>query len=178
MAGPFGALRLAGFQTKVQQIMPFGLGFDFGSPAAFADSNVGFEGWLDVAIPRTAGALSLEGWYTRFVGELDRPYAPRDVGRLALVLHQLFYDGQLEPSARLEANHRGIALVPLEPGASLVSPAPGYQTLHFSLHLRILDVTAFLLWDNFLYAEAARDFPVGPRAFPRIVYGASWEFSN
>jgi hypothetical protein len=178
LGGPFGAVHVAAFQTAVAEIMPFGLAFDLVSPPADVASEFGIEGAADLPVPRTNGAVRLQAWYSRFLDGAARPYAPTDLGRLALVFHNVYYGGQLEPTFRLEGVHRGSALVPTEPGGDLDGAAGSYQTLHFSLHLRILDVSAFLLWDNLLNEQTASDFPGSPPAFPRIVYGASWHFSN
>jgi hypothetical protein len=123
-------------------------------------------------------ALRLDGWYTRWFGEVSRSYTPADVGRFGLTFHDNYIGGQFEPFARLEFVRQGPALVPLGSSSESNPIMPVIQTLNFNLRIRILDVQAFLIWDNLLLAETALPLPDAPRPQPRVVYGASWRFRN
>ncbi|MEX2572240.1 MAG: TonB-dependent receptor plug domain-containing protein [Gemmatimonadota bacterium] len=178
IAGLFGSLGAAAFQKPESPVLPFGLPFDFGSPGFEAPALTGAEVYFRIPVPRTGGALRMEGWYSRAQDVAGRPYTPNEFGRVAVVFHDVFYDGQLEPSLRLEGIHRGSALVASEPGGEFSAGTRPNQTLDLSINIRILSVQAFLLWENVLNTQTATDFPDAPPAFPRIVYGASWQFLN
>lgn len=180
LALDFGSLGAAVFRNDLDPRGPFGLAFDRGLPLVTDLAPVqGVETFFDLGVPGTAGTLRLEGNYSRIFGDIEVPYVPTETGRIGLWFHDLFYGGQLEPSARAEAVYRGNAIVPpLEDAESYSEIAGGYPAIQFSLDIRILDVQAFLLWTNALYEQSAIDFPGAPRPFPRIVYGAKWRFRN
>ncbi len=121
-------------------------------------------------------AISIEGWYSRINDAEDRPYTPRDIGRVILSATGSYYSDQLEPTLLIEGIHRGSALVPGVEGAAFGVRSDAYQLLDLSLRIRIIDVEAYLLWNNLLANRAAIDMPGAPPAIQRIVYGARWSF--
>lgn len=178
LAGGRGSIGVAAFRAGGDIAVPFGLPFDRGSPAIDITPSLGTEAYLDLAIPATGGALRVGGWYTMFEEWEGRLYTPEYVGRAALTFHDTYYENQLEPSIRFEGVFRGAAMVPDPQDVGSLVSTERSQTLNFSLHLRIIDVQAFMLWENLLNTQTAIDLPGSPPAFPRIVYGASWQFSN
>ena len=129
------------------------------------------------------GLNPLDGSYSRWSDQGFRPYLPREQGRGSVELHGVFYDGQLEPTLRVEGEYRGPTLVPGgEPGASGVllngAVANAYSLLNLYLQIRIVDVRAFLFWENLLNQQE----PLGLDRFlqpgPRLVYGGRWFFRN
>jgi hypothetical protein len=177
-ARQFGIVGFAGFRTAVDPLVPFGLGFDRGAPPADADANTGFEGYFRVPLPRTGNLLFIDGWFTRYLDDVVRPYTPADQGRAALTFHGVFREGQLEPQARLEVVRSGAARVALEPEDPFGSIMPAYNQLNFSLQIRILDLQAFLLWNEILPAATFVPVAAAPSPFPRIIYGGRWHFRN
>jgi hypothetical protein len=174
-----GSLGGAFFTSGAGPVVPFGLLFDRAAPPVDAPALGGAEAYLRLPIPRTARALQLEGSFTRFLDALDRPYTPQEIGRLALSFRRVFYDGQLEPVLHLQAIHRGAARVPTAaPPIGFTTFAQAHQRVDLALRIRILDVTAFLDWENLLADQTARQLPWAPPTYPRIVYGARWEFRN
>ncbi len=177
VAGAFGAVGVAAFQTSSTELAPLGLVHDVNLAPVPVDGAAGLEAYWRLTVPRTGERLMVDGWYTRYLEVSERIYAPDEIGRLGLSFHGLFIGGQLEPSFRFEGVHRGATPVPGSgDGTPFIMPA--VQTLNFSLQFRILDVTAFLIWDNVLANRGAVSLPGAPPALPRIVYGGSWRFRN
>jgi hypothetical protein len=174
--GGRGTLGLAAFQTAASPLLPFGLPFDVTAPPEEAGSVEGLEASLLLRVPGTRDLMRLEGWHSLLLGD-RRPYAPADIGRAAVVLQGLFFEGQLEPILRVVGVRRGAA----DLFATAVQPAPQAPASHrldLSLRIRIIDVQAFLHWENVLADITAIDFPGSPPGQPRIVYGANWRFRN
>ncbi|MQA89149.1 MAG: TonB-dependent receptor plug domain-containing protein [Gemmatimonas sp.] len=178
LSGPFGALGIAAFGSTGTDLGPFSLPFDRGSPTVSGESLLGGEAFFNIGVPGTSGALRLEGWYTHFDDGGSRPYVPTSIGRAGIVFHRAYYEGQLEPVVRIEGIRRGRAFVPEEPGLPFDTSTDPYQLLNFYFTLRIIDVRAYLIWENILNDQTAIDMPGVPPAFPRIVYGVSWRFTN
>ncbi len=176
VAGRFGSIAVAVFRSSATELAPFGLIHDVHVPVVDVDEANGLEAYWRLFVPGTGSRLAVDGWYTRYLEVSKRAYAPDEIGRLGLSFHSSYFGGQLEPSFRLEGVHRGATPVPGPEGSDQIMPA--LNTLNFSLQLRILDVTAFLIWDNVLANRAAITLPGAPPALPRIVYGGSWRFRN
>ena len=178
LAGREDVFGFAIFEQGESTLAPFGLGFDLNLPSYSGGAVRGLEGSLHSVIPRTAGTLALQGSFVYLLDGGGRPYLPTEYGRAGLFFTDTYFAGQLEPSLRIEGIHRGEATVPSQARTAFTAVAPAYQTLNLSLHIRIIDVRLFLDWENLISNQAARDFPYTPAAFPRIVYGANWHFSN
>ena len=172
-----GVVGVAGFASSASPTSPFSLAFDRATEPMDVAGVMGGEAYFRLPVPRTGRALHLEGWYSR-AGDSARPYLPWDQGVVALAFRRTYYDGQLEPTFRIEGVHRGETLIASAPGDPFDAIAPGYQTANLSLSIRIIDVEAFLLWENLPQIETALDIPGPVAAAPRIVYGASWRFRN
>jgi len=177
LAAGASAVGVAAFATGASPSIPFGLPFDGDGVPVVVERSTGLETYLVAGVPRTDGAVRLEGWYTYFPGEAVRPYTPVDLGRAALVFQGVFFEGQLEPILRVEGVRRGRARVFSAAGQPSAT-APVSHRLNLSLQIRILDVEAFLFWDNLLADPAAIDLPGAPAGSSRIVYGASWRFRD
>jgi len=158
------------------RIAPFGLAFDRRLGFFDASSAAGWEGYTSV--PLIYRPLRFEATYTRWDGDVVRPYLPLDQARFGISFNQRFYDGNLEPTFRADAIHRGSSLVPNPDGTAFDSFAPAHTLYRLFLQIRVLDVRAFLIWDNLLNDQLASDL-VGPgRTFggQRAVYGVRWHF--
>jgi hypothetical protein len=178
LAGRLGSAGVAIFQSGTTPVSAFGLPFDNDVGPSVAGSLQGAEAYYDIPILPRVRALRLEGWYTRWFGDVSRRYTPADLGRFGLTFHDVYIGGQLEPFARLELVRQGPSLVPLGASPDADPIMPVIQTLNFNLRLRIIDVQAFVIWDNLLLAETSLPLPGAPPPRPRVVYGASWRFRN
>src|SRR5690606_2689432 len=118
-------------------LAPFGQPFDDTLLPVSAESNLGGEVYGQLPLPLLGDALSIEGWYTRMLDGTDRPYTPTDMARVGILIHDLYYGGQLEPSLRVEAIHRGAARVPGGEPLHFDSLARPYQTIDLTLQIRI-----------------------------------------
>jgi hypothetical protein len=177
VAGGTATLGLAAFQSAASPLLPFGLPFDRGAAPVDAAAATGLEASFQVGLPRFTENVRLQGWYSVSMDQDLLPYTFRDIGRAALTFHGIFYEGQLEPILRVEGVRRGRAgLFPTT--LQTATEAAATHRLNLSLQVRVLDVQAFLFWDNLLADQTAVDLPGVPPAFPRIVYGANWRFRN
>jgi hypothetical protein len=160
----------------VDSIAPFGLAFDRTLRPVEGGTITGWEGYWSV--PLIYRPLRAEGTYTRWEESTLRPYLPLDQARIGLSFTERFYDGNLEPTLRVEAVHRGASLVPTADRAAFETVAPAYTIYRLFLQIRVLDVRAFLIWDNLLNDQVAADL-VGPGRVlggQRAIYGVRWHF--
>lgn len=167
------SLGAAMFGSTLSSVAPFGLDFDERLLLRGTESVSGGEVYGRIPVWR---GIAVEGWYARFQDAAERPYTPEDIGRVIVSARGSFYSDQLEPTLILEGIHRGSALVPDVDGSDFATQSAPYQVFDLSLRIRIIDVEAYLLWNNILANRAAIDMPWGPPAIQRIVYGARWRF--
>lgn len=168
-------------------VAPFSLAYDRGFEPVEVGAVSGVEARAEAPVPFTRGALRLDGWYARWSDLEFRPYLPREQGRLAAELHGVYYDGQLEPTLRVEAEHRGESYVPAAETGLNGGVTEPYSLLNLYLQIRIQDVRAFLFYENLLNNRTASDLALGSAPAgradlllpgPRILYGARWFFRN
>lgn len=182
-----GSARLGGAWVRLEQdeVLPYGLAFEPRFQAWPAGEANGFEGWASV--PLYWPSLRFEGWYARWTETGDRLHLPEDHGFLSVEWHDRFYEGNLEPTARLEAVVRGPAttLDVSEEAAAL--PPSGFPPLattersaifNFFLQIRVLDVRAFFRVENLLNRRTAFDVQGRPIAGARTLYGVRWFLRN
>ena len=169
------SLGAALFGSSLSSVAPFGLPFDRGLLSIDTDNVTGAEFYGRLPIWR---AVSVEGWYSRINDAEGRPYTPDDIGRVIISATGSYYSDQLEPTLLIEGIHRGGALVPDLEGERFGVRAAPYQTLDLSLRIRIIDVEAYLLWNNLLANRHAIDMPWATPSIQRIVYGARWSFQG
>lgn len=153
---------------------PFVLPFDRHAEPIEGGPAAGIESYFSV--PLLYPPLRLEGSYTRWRDIGERPYLPVEHGRAALVFNDLFYEGNLEPTLRIEAVHRGGSIVPLPDRGTFGATVPRYTLVNVFLQIRVLDVRAFLLFENALQNLTAADLPGAPFGGQRAVYGVRWHF--
>jgi hypothetical protein len=149
-------------------------------PPIGVEATSGAEGYFRLAVPGTGGVASIDGWFSHLESAVMRPYAPSNLGRAGLVLHGLYSGGQLEPRLRIEGQYRGTALVPNVASAASTdwTDVSGHETLNLSVQIRIIDVEAFLIWNNLLENQSAIDIPGASVSIAKLIYGAKWEFRN
>lgn len=173
-----GAAGAAVIRSGTSPVAGFGLPFDIDQPLRDAEPLTGLEVYFDVPVIPGRDAFRINGWYTRWIDDVTRPYTPSEIGRVGLMFHGLYINGQLEPFMRLEYVRQGAAAVPDPVDEGSLAVMPVTYALNFDLRLRILDVQAFLTWENILTAQRAIPLPDLPTPQPRIIYGASWRFRN
>lgn len=171
-------------RIEADAIADFGLPFDRTATLFPGGTMQGLE--VHGSIPLFWRPLRLEGWYTSWQGANHWIYLPGQSWRTALA----YYDkplpsGNLEIDARLELSHRGAMLIPAlfnpaaGPSSGVVTNAvPGLTSLDFYLQIRVLDVHAFVRWNNIAHRLYQQDLP--GRIFPgqRAFYGIKWSFWN
>ena len=162
------------------RLAPFGLPFD-ARVASVEDplTSPVLESYL--ALPLFYRPLRLEAAYTRSLDDLpERVYLPVEQLRASLSWHDLFYDGQLEPTARVEVVHRGSALTPAldETPPAFGARTQPYTLLNAYLQIRVLDVRAFVLLENALNLRDVADIPGRSVPGQRVYYGVRWHFYN
>ena len=157
------------------RIAPFALPFDRGVGIIEGESARGVEAFA--SSPLFFPALRVEASWTRWTETGGRPYLPEQEWRAALVFHDIFYTGNLEPTFRVEAVHRGTALVPDLEGEAFSDLSEPYTLANLFLQIRVIDVQAFVRWENLLNQRAA-DLP--GRIFPgqRVLFGVRWRFPD
>ncbi len=176
LAGNLGRAGVAVFDAASTEVSGFGLPFDI-EVAPFATGSLrAVEAYFDVPVFPGRNALRVDGWYTRSVGGADRAYAPADLGRFGLRFHEVYIGGQFEPFARVELVRRGPAIVPF--GTDTDPTLPIALSFNLDVRIRIIDVEAFIIWDNMTGERTGLPLPNSPIPQPRIIYGASWRFRN
>lgn len=171
-------------RVEADAVVDFGLPFDRTATLYPGGKLEGLE--VSGRIPLFWKPLRAEGWYTRWRADTPWIYLPTQSWRAALA----YYDsplpsGNLEITARLELSHRSGMIVPVlvdpatDPnGGARMDLVPGLSSLDFYLQIRVLDVRAFIRWNNITHRLEQHDLP--GRTFPgqRTFYGIRWEFWN
>jgi hypothetical protein len=157
--------------------LPLGLALDRTFLPVAEEAAQGIEAFASVPLPLPRRSLRLEGWLATWDEATDRLYLPTDQGRLSLVYHDLFFEGQLEPTLRFDLVHRGSAIVPVPGPPDALARLDPYQVANLQLQIRILDVRAFFVLDNAFNFPAA-DLPAQLQPGSRMLYGIRWEFRN
>jgi hypothetical protein len=180
-------VELAGFSGRAggaivgrasTRISGFGLPFDIGVAPFDVGPNTALEMYFDTRLFSALPALRVDGWYNHPLEGEASPYVPNGLGRFGISLHDQFYGGQLEPRLRLELVRQGRVTVPLPEFAEGEVSVPEIQTMNLEFRLRILDVQAFLIWNNLLLDDISLPVQSAPPPRPRLIYGASWRFHN
>jgi hypothetical protein len=179
-----GGFRLQGALLSLHggTVAPHGLPFDRHAPITETEASRGYE--IAARVPLLWPGLRAEAWHLSWSDTGFRPYLPTYQSRVSLVLHGLYYGGQLEPDIRLELVRRGPALV-LDPVVRTfsVSSAP-YDRLDLNLNIRVVDLRFFLAWENVLDLRDLSDLGEGgaggryPLPGQRVLYGIRWSFLN
>jgi hypothetical protein len=171
-------------RIEADALADFGLPFDRTGALYPGGMLQGLE--VNGRVPLLWEPLWVEGWYTRWTGANPWIYLPGQSWRAALVYHDTpMPSGNLEVSARLELSHRDGMLVPTMsagsegvPGSAGTSVVPQMTSLDFYLQIRILDVRAFIRWNNIAHQLNQRDLPTRPFPGQRTFYGIKWSFWN
>lgn len=133
-------------------------------------------------IPIVYEPFGLEGAYTRLSAGSDgflSIFQATEQARAALVYHDAPLDGgQLEVMARLEAEFRGETRVPSATEVGTVVVLGPTQRLDFELSIRVLDVHAFVHWQNILHRQRLQDLPGLTLPGQTAYFGVKWELWN
>jgi hypothetical protein len=161
----------------------FGLPFDRMTELQGGSDASGWELSGRVPIPFVKG-LAAQGnvtnWYKGTLGL----YMPSRIYRAGLEWHALpLKSGNLEILARIETVHRGVMLAPnfaAPAGTEPIVAMPATDVFDAYLQIRIMDVRAFLRWEDLAATSADPVAEIPERALlgPRIFYGVKWQFFN
>lgn len=187
LGGAHGAVAYLNMETDSVA----GLGPDFDFPALRLPGGE-VSGWeFTGRLPLFWKPLSAHGWYMTWTDGLAWAYLPTSTWRAGLSYHHLpLESGNLEFIARIEAHRRGAMRVPafttVRPEDEEAPPeevldsevVPGRTTFDLYFQFRILDVRAFLRWENFTNRVDQYDLPGRKLPGQRILYGVKWEFRN
>lgn len=169
-----------------------GFGPDFDAPALRL-SGGRVSGWeFSGHLPLFWKPLSAHGWYTTWTDGTPWAYLPASTWRAGLTYHHLpLGSGNLEFIARIEANRRGAMRVPPVAAAAPEEEddvaadevpdfeiVPGRTTFDFYFQVRIMEVRAFLRWENITHRIDLFDLPGRTLPGQRLLYGVKWEFRN
>lgn len=158
---------------------PFGAVFDRMAPPQAVGPAQGLEAhgrlilWRDV--------LTLSSWITDWRKAEGWTYLPTRSWRTALELHAVpLPSGNLEIFGRAEAHMRGSVLA-FDPaaleGAGSFTRLPAYTTADAYLQIRVIDVRAFIRWEDIL-GNNIEELPGRIQRGPRIFYGVKWDLWN
>jgi hypothetical protein len=172
-----GTVAAAWLLSTAAGLVPFGLPFDAGAFAPLIPETTAASGFEATAALPIAGGARFEATGTWWAETGARPYLPDLEARAALVFHGLYYTDNLEPTFRIEAVHRGAARVPGIETRRFDTSSDPYTLFNLYLQIRIIDVRAFLIWENLFLERAAADVPGAPIG-PRIHYGVRWVFRD
>ncbi|HET8654698.1 MAG TPA: TonB-dependent receptor plug domain-containing protein [Longimicrobiaceae bacterium] len=169
-------LGAAAITRPATTLVPFGLAFDRGLPPRSVGAATGYEAYAWLPFSGRAGTVTLQGSYSGWSDTGGRPFLPEYDGRLAAILHGLYFDGQLEPTLRLEGRVRGSTLALL--ADSTTQELAPFGRFDLELEIRILDVQAFLVMDNVLNQRLAAEVPNYFLPGSTLFYGIRWTFHN
>ncbi|CAN5635248.1 hypothetical protein BH23GEM5_BH23GEM5_08560 [soil metagenome] len=170
--------------TAATTWVPFGPAFDVRGTPRRADPVAGIEGYASLPVPVLRvpflRSARLDAWYSRWqeVGEAsffpaEPPFLPMDQARASLQFHEVFREGNFEPTFRVEVVRRGESFGPAGP-----VNAP-YTLVSAFLQLRILDVRIFGIAQNVTAEREAADIAgLDLPPIPYFYYGVRWFFRN
>jgi hypothetical protein len=151
-------------------VVPLGYGYDRGFPAVAGGTVTALEGYAST--PFLNNNLRFDGWFVHRLDAAERPYLPGYFGRAALEFHDVFRDGNLEPTLRLEVVGRDRA-----PVLGDTVPVGRYAVFNTFVQVRVVDVRVFFRLEN-IFNMRASDVPGTRIAGPVQMYGVRWFFRN
>lgn len=173
-------------KAKTDSVRPFGLPFDRQARSYAGGDADGLEVSGRVPLPLIRGLYghgSLTYWY----GGNVWIWLPIRSYRAGAELHAIpLKSGNLEILGRIEAVYRGLMLVPNpvtgeDPATGEDLPdvvqLPAINTVDAYLQIRIMDVRAFIRYEDLTGQDAAY-VPDRPIQGPRVFYGIKWQFFN
>jgi hypothetical protein len=170
---------LAAIGLDQDMAWPFGLPFDSAAAPLPVESIRGIEAHGRLVL--WPGWLAIESWITDWGQNPGWAWLPARSWRTALELHSLpLPSGNLELVGRLEALHRS-GLLAFAPGAPPGEPAtvamPGFTQVNGYIHIRVIDVRAFIGWQDIL-GQDIEILPGRVHRGPRMMYGVKWSLWN
>ena len=157
---------------------PFGLVFDRTAVPQPVATAQGIEAHGRVVI--WPDYLTLSSWITDWRDAQGWAYLPARSWRTALELHALpLPSGNLEIFGRFEAHMRGSSLAfdAAQEGGGAFRRLPAYTTADGYLQIRVIDVRAFIRWEDIL-GNDIEELPGRIQRGVRIFYGVKWNLWN
>ncbi len=167
----------AAYVTLQEDSVPgFGLPFDRRLGPVVAGKLSGWEG--HAFVPLFGTPFYLDGSFTNWTSGFLALYTPQRSWRAALAYHgEPLPSGHLEILARAEYRSRGLMNVPQADSIPVVQ-VPEVNALDFYLQIRILDLRAFVRYEDAMHSKGVYDIPDTEIPGPRMVYGIKWQFFN
>jgi hypothetical protein len=157
---------------------PFGLPFDsVAAPTAVGRAR-GVEAYGRLVL--LGDYLAVESWITDWTEAAGWVYMPAREWRTALTLHTLpLPSGNLEILGRVDAGQRS-GMLAYDPDGTIEEPfrsMPAYTLINGYLQIRVIDVRAFIRWEDLLGSNP-EGLPGRVQRGPRIFYGVKWNLWN
>jgi hypothetical protein len=167
-------LGLAAIRNTADSVPGFGLPFDPEAVRLPGGTATGVEavarlptGWAPLRVEGSVVAMDVPGAW---------PYLPAEQWRIALVYHHLpLPSGNLEIYARADHGLRGAMNVATADAPTRVG---AYRATDLELSIRVLEVHAFLRWQNVFNRPFQEDVADFPRPGQHVFYGVKWQFWN
>jgi len=139
----------------------------------------GIEAWGRLPLPVPGFALTGDYTHLRPAGDAGLTlFQPSEQTRLALAYHGLPLDGdQLEIDGRISFEFRGTMLAPDDPVGRPVLIEP-IQSWNLDLSIRVVQVRAFVRWENILHELDQQDVPGRLLPGQHAYFGVKWELWN
>jgi hypothetical protein len=158
---------------------PFGLPFDQTALPVPVNTAQGLEARGQIVLwPRF---LTLSSWITDWREAEGWTWLPSRSWRTALELHTVpLPSGNLEIFGRAEAHMRGSVRAfdaAAADGLGGYTTLPAQTTANGYLQIRVIDVRAFIRWEDILGNDIV-EIPGRVYRGPRIFYGVKWELRN
>jgi hypothetical protein len=164
----------AALRLQADSVPGFGLLIDPQATRFAGGEATGIE--AVVRLPTGWAPLRVEGWFVGLDTPPTWPYLPSEHWHAALVYHHLpLPTGNLEIFGRVLHEVRGRMMVPLDGGLNEVGP---YAATNLELSIRVLDVHAFVRWQNMFNRPLQEDVPGFVRPGQHVFYGVKWQFWN
>ena len=140
----------------------------------------GFE--VSFRVPLYYDPIGLEGWYTRLNAADDGTLAlfqPVEQARVAVAYRDLpLRSDQFEVELRIEGEYRGEMLAPDLEEAGGLATVPASQRINLDLSIRVLDIHAYVNWQNLLHDQELQDLPSRILPGQTAFFGVKWELWN
>ena len=140
----------------------------------------GYE--VSFRVPLYYDPIGLEGWYTRVsTAEAGSRaiFQPVEQVRGGIVYRDTpLRSDQFEVELRVEGEYRGGMLAPRVDEAEGLVSLPASQRLNLDLSLRVLDIHAYVSWQNILNDLTLADLPDRLLPGQTAYFGVKWELWN
>ncbi|MEZ4414766.1 MAG: TonB-dependent receptor [Gemmatimonadota bacterium] len=175
-------LRGARVSVDVDSLARFGLAFDEGSSRVAGGKRMGWD--VEAHVPLLVfDGLSARGSVVRWDDEEAWPYTPRLQYDARVLFHDTFlptgnFELLVEGGVR-EREPMNVFVAEEAPGdPAVLATVPFQQSWFARLHIRIVSVQLFVIWENLTLRRENQDFPERLLPLTRAAYGVRWGLWN